>query len=281
VTRQIGLAVLLGVTAAVSLAAVELQSRTVAAFDRYVRATENRLRTESFLWVDSLPSSRRTEALELMRRGMLSIEVARTLEGGREIEAPGGLIHHWVGTAFIPAASLDQALMILQDYDRHDRIYAPAVARSRLLSRDGDRFRLFLRFAMKKVITVVVNSEHEAVFRRPAPDRAEGWIHSTRIAEVENANEPGEREKPVGQDGGYLWRLNTYWRLLVRDGGLYVQCESVSLSRGIPAGFGWLVGPFVSSIPKETLTFTLETTRKQLVRSSGRSPVIEDLAIGR
>ena len=270
VTRQIGLAVLVGIAAGVSLAAVELQPRTVAAFDRYVRATENRLRTDAFLWVDRLPSSRRTEALALMRRGMLSIEAARTLEGGREIDVPDGLVHHWVGTAFIPGASLDQALTILQDYDRHERIYAPTVARSKLLSRDGDRFRLFLRFKMKKVITVVVNSEHEALFSRPAADRAEGWIHSTRIAEVENADQPGEREKPVGQDDGYLWRLNTYWRLLVRDGGLYVQCEAVSLTRGIPVGFGWLVGPFVTSIPRESLTFTLETTRKQLVRSSGR-----------
>jgi len=25
---------------------------------------------------------------------------------------------------------------------------------------------------------------------------------------------------------------------------------------------GWLIGPFVNSIPKETLTFTLEATRK-------------------
>jgi hypothetical protein len=176
------------------------------------------------------------------------------------------MIHHWVGTAFIPGATVDQALATLQDYDRHERIYAPTVARSKLLSKDGQRFRFFLRFRMKKVITVVVNSEHEAFFNRGA-DRAEGWIHSTRIAEVENPDEPGEREKPVGQDGGYLWRLNTYWRLLARDGGLYLQCESVSLTRGIPAGFGWIVGPFVTSIPRESLTFTLETTRRQL--SSG------------
>jgi hypothetical protein len=121
---------------------------------------------------------------------------------------------------------------------------------------------------MKKVITVVVNSEHEAIFRRPAADRAEGWIHSTRIAEVENPGLSTEREKPVGNDGGYLWRLNTYWRLLARDGGLYIHCESVSLSRGIPTGFGWIVGPFVTSIPRESLTFTLETTRKQLARGT-------------
>ncbi len=120
---------------------------------------------------------------------------------------------------------------------------------------------------MTKVITVVVNSEHEAFFAR-GPDRAEGWIHSTRIAEVANPDTPTESELPVGKDGGYMWRLNTYWRLLARDGGLYIQCESVSLTRGIPTGFGWIVGPFVTSIPKESLTFTLETTRKQLVRAS-------------
>jgi hypothetical protein len=252
------------VTAAgASLTAAELQPRTVAAFDRYVRATENQLRTQPFLWLDGLTGSRRSDALATVRSGMLSIESKRTLEGDREIDVPGGLIHHWVGTAFIPGATLDQALSILQAYDRHERIYTPVVARSKLLSHDGDRFRFFLRFKMTKVITVVVNSEHDARFSKGA-DRAEGWIHSTRIAEVENPDEPGERERPVGQDGGYLWRLNTYWRLLVRDGGLYVQCESVSLTRGIPTGFGWLVGPFVTSIPKESLTFTLETTRKQL-----------------
>ncbi len=260
--HQWGVAVLV-VTGATSLAAAELQPRTVAAFDRYVRATESQLKTEPFLWVDRLPTAKRNEALASMRGGMLSIESRRTLEGDREIDVPGGLIHHWIGTAFIPGATLDQALMTLQDYDQHGRIYAPTVARSKLLSKDGNRFRFFLRFRMKKVITVVVNSDHEALFTR-STDRAEGWIHSTRIAEVENPDEPNEREMPVGQDGGYLWRLNTYWRLLVRDGGLYIQCESVSLTRGIPTGFGWLVGPFVTSIPRESLTFTLETTRKQL-----------------
>jgi hypothetical protein len=258
---------LLALGATVTLSAVELQTNTVAAFDRYVRATESQLKTGSFLRVDRLPAARRTEVLALMRGGELSIDAPKTLDGNREIDVPGGLIHHWVGNAFVPGSTIDQALMLLQDYDRHERIYAPAVAKSKLQSRDGDRFRFFLRFAMKKVITVVVNSEHEAIFTKSA-DRAEGWIHSTRIAEVENPNTPDERERPVGNDDGYLWRLNTYWRLLARDGGLYIQCESISLTRGIPTGFGWIVGPFVTSIPKESLTFTLETTRKQLVRPS-------------
>ena len=257
---------LVALATSITLSAVELQTNTVAAFDRYVRATESQLKTDPFLRVDRLPAARRTEVLALMRRGELSIDVVKTLEGGREIDVPGGMLHHWVGTAFVPGATIDQTLMLLQDYDRHERIYSPAVARSKLLSRNGDRFRFFLRYAMTKVITVVVNSEHEAIFTRGA-DRAEGWIHSTRIAEVKNPDTPDERERPVGNDEGYMWRLNTYWRLLARDGGLYIQCESISLTRGIPIGFGWIVGPFVTSIPKETLTFTLETTRKQLVRA--------------
>jgi hypothetical protein len=268
VTRRWALVMLLGMCAEAAGIAAELQPGTIAAFDRYVRATETQLKTEPFLWLDRLSPSRRSDVLVLVRNGMLSIEALRTLDAGREIDVPNGLIHHWVGTAFVPGATLEQTLMLLQDYDRHERIYAPTVARSKLLSREDDRFRFYLRFSMKKVITVVVNSEHSAVFTRAAPARAEGWIHSTRIAEVEDAGGPDEREKPVGQDGGYLWRLNTYWRLLARDGGIYIQCESVSLTRGIPVGFGWLVGPFVTSIPKESLTFTLETTRKQLVRAS-------------
>ena len=257
------------VQAAPAAAGAELQNRTIQAFDRYVRLTEARLNSNApFLWIDGLPEARRREALEAVRRKELSIERLETKDNGREIEAPGGMIHHWVGTAFVPGATIDQALSVLQNYNEHHRIYTPTVAASKLQSREGDRFTFFLRFVMKKVITVVVNSDHEAVFRKPAADRAEGWIHSTRIAEVENPGTPTEREKPVGNDGGYLWRLNTYWRLLARDGGLYIHCESVSLSRGIPTGFGWIVGPFVTSIPRESLTFTLETTRNRLERGT-------------
>jgi hypothetical protein len=250
-------------------AGADLQNRTIQAFDRYVRLTEARLSGSApFLWIDSLPDARRREVHDAVRRNELSIERLETKDNNRDIDVPGGIIHHWVGTAFVASASIDEALALLQNYEAHERIYAPTVAASRLRSRDGDHFTFFLRFVMKKVITVVVNSEHDAVFRKPAADRAEGWIHSTRIAEVEDAGKATEREKPVGHDGGYLWRLNTYWRLLARDGGLYIHCESVSLSRGIPIGLGWIVGPFVTGIPRESLTFTLDTTRRQLEHGS-------------
>ena len=256
---------LLGTTSAES---ADLQPRTIAAFDRYVKAaeTETAARVE-FLRLDGLPEALRRARQDELRAGMLHIERLTTLDGGREIPVPDGLLHHWVGTVFAPGASVEQALSILQDYDKHAEIYRPAVVQSRLLSRNGDRFRMFLRFSMTKVITVVVNTEHDAQFYRDGPDRARSRIYSTRIAQVENAGEPDERELPVGRDGGYMWRLNTYWRVLQRDGGTYVQCESISLTRGIPFGFAWLIQPFVTSIPRESLEFTLNTTRTTLDRT--------------
>ena len=252
---------------AATAVAADLQPRTVAAFDRYVRVTEARATGDArFLWLDTLPESLQRARREEVRRGTLLIERLTTRDGGGEMPIPDGLVHHWVGMVFVPGATVDRALALLQDYNRHAEIYQPAVAQSRLLARDGDAFRVHLRFVMKKVITVVVNSEHDARFSRDRPGRAQGRIYSTRIAQVEEAGMPNEREMPVGRDGGYLWRLYTYWRLLEQDGGTYVQCESISLTRGIPAGFGWLIRPFVSSIPRESLEFTLTTTRTALTR---------------
>lgn len=243
----------------------ELQPRTIAAFDHYVQSSEARMSAGApFLWIDRLPALEQASRRNELRQGSVLIERVTTTDAGREISIPDGLVHHWIGLVFVPGATVDSAVALLQDYDHHAEIYKPAVARSRLLARDGDTFRVYLRFFQKKVITVVVNSEHEARFSREGRDRARSRIYSTRIAEVENPDTPGEREKPVGQDGGYLWRLYTYWRFLERDGGTYVQCESITLTRGIPAGFGWLIRPFVTSIPRESLEFTLATTRKTL-----------------
>ena len=253
------------VSTAVPATPAELQARTVAAFDHYVQVVEIRMSAGGpFLWVDGLPEPEQGARRNEVRRGALLIERVTTREGGKDITIPDGLVHHWIGLAFVPGITIDAALALLQDYDRHAEIYRPVVARSKLLARNGDMFRVYLRFSMKKVITVVVNSEHDAYFSRDGPDRAHSRIYSTRIAEVEAPDTPSEREKPVGRDGGYLWRLYTYWRFLERDGGVYVQCESITLTRGIPAGFGWLIRPFVTEIPRESLEFTLTTTRKTL-----------------
>jgi hypothetical protein len=248
-------------------APAKLHTQTVAAFDRYIHQTEERNDMElksgsALLWIDSLSEAERGEAYAALKRGEVQIHQLSTLDNGKPIVCPGGMIHHWVGMVFISGANLDDVLGVLEDYDHQSTYYAPDVERSKIESHEDDHFRVFLRFRRHKVITVVLNTEHEVRYFRDAPGRGHSRSSAVRIAEVENPGKGDEREKPPGDDGGYLWRMETWWRLEERDGGVYVQSEVASLTRDIPTGLGWLVGPFVTSIPKETLAFTLEATRK-------------------
>ena len=156
--------------------------------------------------MDRHASRANEEVGDQLRNGTIVVERVVTKDGTRDIDIPEGLIHHWVGTVHVAGVQLEDAVALLQDYDHHAKIYAPAVQRSKVLTRDGDRFTVSLRFYQKKGIAVVLNSEHEARFVRRAPGEVRSRIHSTRIAEVEEPGTPDEREKPVGRDGGYLWR---------------------------------------------------------------------------
>jgi hypothetical protein len=249
------------------LEASELRAKTIDAFDRYLRLTDARnedelKRASNLLWIDTLPESQHRDAYAALQRGEVKMKKLETRDDGVAIKCPDALIHHWVGVIFIPGAQVDDVLRILEDYDQHAAYFAPDVEHSKTLSRDGDHFRVFLRFRRHKVITAVLNTEHDVHYFRDAPDRAHSRSSAVRIAEIENAGKPEEREKTPGQDSGYLWRMETWWRIEERDGGVYVQSEVASLTRDIPTGLGWLIGPFVNGIPKETLTFTLEATRK-------------------
>jgi hypothetical protein len=248
----------------------QLKHATAEAFNRCVRLTDERSDSElkrgsGLLWIDGLPEAERARAYEDLQHGAVKMRKLETLDNGRTIETPGGLVHHWVGLAFIPGAKLHDVLDVLQDYDHHAVYYAPDVERSKLESRDGDHFRAFLRFRRHNVVTVVLNTEHEVHYFRDSPTRAHSRSSAVRIAQLENAGKSDEREKAPGDDDGFLWRMETWWRTVESDGGVYVQSEVVSLTRNIPAGLGWLIGPFVTSIPNETLAFTMEATRKAVL----------------
>jgi len=246
---------------------VDLQPQTVEAFNRYIRATEARIEKEvarpgAFLYLEGLPEPQRSETLAAVRKGDIYMDRLHTQDAsGREIEAPHGLIHHWIGAVFIPGATLRQVLDVVQDYDHHQDIYKPEVVRSRLIHRDGNHFQIFYRLRDKKIITITLNTNHDVEYFPIDANHCRSRSVATRIAEVADADQPGEHEKPVGHDGGFLWRLNSYWRFEEKDAGVYVEVESVSLTRDIPTGLGWLIGPFVTSIPRESLRMTLGSTR--------------------
>jgi hypothetical protein len=263
-------ACLVAAVVAISLTAgaEPLQPATEAAFNRYVQQSEQRMQQDlqlgSFLWIDTLPSLQHGDVFPRLQRGEVVTQRLETLDGATSIVVPGGLIHHWIGAVFIPGTTLKHTLTLLQDYDQHYRIYSPGVVQSRLIQRNGDDFKIFLRLRQKKVVTVILDSEYDVRYVHLDAMRATSRSYSVRVNEVENAGQSDEHVRPTGEGNGYLWRLNSYWHFWERDGGVYVQLEAISLSRDIPDGLGWLIRPFVTSIPRESLVFTLNCTRKAL-----------------
>ena len=271
--RPITSTLLLALTcfAAETLEAAELKQETSNAFSRYIVLTEERMARslhdgDSFYSMSGKPELQR-EALRIrLRQGEIVIDQMETLDGERTITVPGGLVHHWIALGFIPGINLNQALAFLQDYEQYSVVYQPDVKRSKLLSTDGTHFNIYLRLYQKTIVTAVFNAEFEVTYFRVDERRAHSRSYSRRIAEVENPDLPKERERPVGNDRGYLWRLYSYWRLEEKDGGIYVELESVGLSRSVPVFFAWLVNPLLKSLPKGYLSRVLNSTRTALTK---------------
>jgi hypothetical protein len=270
-----------------SAGAAELKQETTEAFNQYVRITEDRM-TEgmregrTFLWVDTFPELQRDKLYTQLRQGNVVIEQLETFENEKRIRVPNGLIHHWIALGFVPGVTLQQVLALMQDYDHHERIYKPDVLRSRLLYADGNYFKVYLRLHQKAIITAVFNAEFDVSYFPLDENRAHCRSYSTRIAELENPDRSDEREKPVGNDRGFLWRLYSYWRFQEKDGGVYVQLESVALSRSVPILLAWVVNPLLKSIPREYLSRLLISTRAALTNRSaaasfGASPSMKQL----
>jgi len=263
---------------AASVKSADLKPETMAAYKRYLQMTEANVDAElarggSYLWIDSLPSSRRAGEYAELRKGNLVIERLETLDHGTAIPVPGGLVHHWIGTVFIPGATLAQTLDFMEDYNHKQDYFRPDIQRSKILRRDGDDFLVNLRFFKKKVITTVIDTDHQVHYHIVDSTHAWSRSHTTRIQEVEDFGETTERLEPQGHDRGFLWSMDTYWRFQEKDGGTYVECQSLSLTRDIPTGLGWMVGPFVTSVPRESLTFTLVTVRSAELQRISSHPV--------
>jgi len=232
---------------------------TAKAFDDYVAAAEPKIRTEEREATTFNNVRDRDEGA--LARGGVVVE-ALGPAGNGAVEVPEGMIHDWSGTIFLPGVTLDDVLAVVQDYDRSARYYAPDVMASKLIGRDGDNFRIALRLRERKMVTVVMDSEYDVRYGRLDEDHEFSWSRSTRIAEITDAGGPHERALSDAESHGYMWRLNSYWRFSKVSDGVVVQCEAISLTRNVPAGLGWLVGPFVREIPRESLETTLKQTRE-------------------
>jgi hypothetical protein len=244
---------------------------TLKAFESYIQAAEARNNEElaarkNFLWVDALPEPEHERTYRLLKRQQTVIRHSASCPSRDCSNIPGGMIHDWTGITFVPGVTLQQTLTALQDYDRDADYYRPTVLRAKLLSRAGNSFHVFLRLKETHVLTVVLDTEYEIQYLVVDSTHAASISHSTRITEIESAASPQEHATSPKDTHGFLWRLNSYWRFYQADGGVYIQCNAISLTRDVPARLGWLVGPFIQNVPRESLDFTLTATRQALLK---------------
>jgi len=238
---------------------VQLRPETVKAFEAYVRDAEAAMDktlhgSDRFLWSDES-----SERAQQVREGHV---VAQLWSGRRPVDVPSGLIHDWIGAIFIPETTVKKVLALVQNYDNHKNIYTPEVIDSALVSQQGNDFRIFMRLLKKKIITVVLDTDHDVHYL--CVDRKRWFCRSytTRIAEVEDAGSPKEKVLPPDSGYGFLWRLYSYWRFQESDGGVYIECRAISLTRDVPFGLRWIIEPIIQHLPKESLIHTLEATRQ-------------------
>ena len=241
---------------------VTLKPKTLQAFEDYIRDAEEAMQPAlggrgAFLWSD-LNSNRSQQ----VKQGQIS---AQLWAGDWPVKIPNGLIHDWVGAVFIPGATVERVLALVQNYDDHKNIYQPEVMDSKLLSHEGNHFKIFLRVLKKKIITVVLDTDHDVHY---TPLEEKRWFcrsYTTRIAEVEGVDTAKEKVLEPDTGYGFLWRLHSYWKFDEKNGGVTVECRAISLTRDIPMGLGWIIDPIVRNLPQESLIHTLDATRRALV----------------
>lgn len=240
----------------------EAPAASVSAFNSYIGTVESRLAQQHRSQNGFLVSAASGQQGEMrLRQGELIIE---QITPSVDSNFSGALLHHWRGTAFVPGAKAADFERLMKDFNAYPRYFSPQVVQAKILSQQQDHLHALMRVRQQHVITVVMDTSYEIDFGRLDPRHGYSISRSSEISEIGQPGTAAEHALSSSQEHGFLWRLNTYWSYVERDGGLYMQIESVSLTRAIPRGLDWALRPFVLSVPRESLEFTLRSAGNAL-----------------
>jgi hypothetical protein len=238
-----------------------LKPQTIQAFDQYVASTEAKMQPrwsgEHFLWFD--------DSSDIRPRLLGGTVVAQPVQGNGIVALPGGLIQDWIGAVFIPKATLQETLRVVQDYPQHVEVYKPEVAEIKVLSHTGNDYVIRTRVIKSKFfISDVLDVENSIHYVVLDAKRVYSRSASQRVVEIADAGKQNEHELPVGHDRGLMWRINGYWFFAESDGGVFITCESITLTREIPFLMSKMLSPILHELPAEALKSSLEQTRKAI-----------------
>jgi hypothetical protein len=215
-----------------ALRAAELKPETIAAFDRYVKLTEDGFAKnqgfENFLWLDH-----HTKEKSMVWLQQSIVSPLQTLDQDKEIEVPDGVIQHWLGVVYLENADVDHVRGLLMNLAGYKDFFKQQIVESKVNKQQGDQYDFFLRFYKKQISTVVLNVNETGKYTLVDPVRWTFAAHSTHIGEVEHPKDKKklDEEHPAEEGAGYLWRLNFYWRVQQADNGVYVELEVITLAR--------------------------------------------------
>jgi hypothetical protein len=227
-----------------------------------------------FLWVDESP--------DLGRR----VRAGEVLVASHDLrKVPHGLIHHWIGAMFIPNATLNEVTRVLDDYDRYADFYRPIVVKSKLVARTDDCDKVTILMTQRAFsVTAAVETDSEVRTVKLDSNRIYSLSRSIRVQEIANYGRQDEHLLLEGQGPGYVWRMLGMTRAEQRDGGVYLEMETIGLSRGIPLEFRWLIQPLTEKLPRnimfEMLNDTGAAVRRETESSWGKNlRTAEDSAV--
>ena len=251
--RTAFLLVALADIATIVVSAATLQPRTSLAYGQYLDQAQR----EFVARVREAP-------VGSTRDGEVTVRPAR--QDGI-IELPGGLVHHWTGSAFVRGVTLRQAITASTDYARYSAVYKPVIA-SRVLGREGDTYRVQMRLRQSGGgISATLDVRSTVRYFFPTSRAAYSIADAEEIREVDNAGKSDERLLPAGNDSGYLWRANTFSYLLERGDGLYVELETIGLSRGFPPMLAWFIEPIARRVGRTSVENSLREFMSVLKRA--------------
>jgi hypothetical protein len=238
----------------------------VSAFNAYTRCVEGRLARQhrspnTFLAPTPDPNTLDTR----LHHGDLILE---QITAAPNADLSGALLHHWRGTAFAHGATPADFERLMRDFNAYPQHFAPQVLQARVLAQSADHMQASMRIRQHHVITVVMDTTYDVTFGHLDVQHGYSISRSNRISEIDDPGTASEHALTPAEEHGFLWRLNTYWSYEQRDGGLYLQIEAVSLTRSIPHGLAWAIRPYVESIPRESLEFTLRSACNALKKVS-------------
>jgi hypothetical protein len=236
-----------------------LKPQTVADWEDYLHtvrtALEGRARSGgTFLWVDEAP-----ERLAKLHEG----EIVVAPVGHIPMKVEGGLIHHWIGAAFLPNAKLDNILDVIRDYSRYKDFYSPNVIESKVLVRNDSNETFTMQLVNHEFFAkMALDADYRVTNVHLGDGRFYSIAGTTRVQQLENYGQPRQHMIPEGQGGGYIWKLFSIARLVDRDGGVYIEMETVALSRGIPAAFRVVADPIVRRVSRSAMITAIKQTEE-------------------